>query len=134
MTDQPSRAGGCICGQVRFVATGAPVNVRVCHCTLCQRAMAGPFFARALYDAPQVALTGETIGFHTSPDLRRFSCARCGGRVGAERLSAARIALSLATFDAPHDLAPDCHFFTSTKAPWLVLGDGMPQYEERPPG
>ena len=32
----PQIAGGCLCGKVRYSASGDPVFVGVCHCTDCQ--------------------------------------------------------------------------------------------------
>ncbi len=29
--------GGCLCGEVRYRTTSAPVHVTICHCTFCQR-------------------------------------------------------------------------------------------------
>lgn len=34
------------------------------------------------------------------------------------------------TFDEPDLFPPDHHIFTSTKVPWLKLGDDIPQSEE----
>ena len=76
-----SLAGGCLCGQVRYEARGQPLNVRCCHCTLCQKAGGAPFFARAMFALGDVTLTGETLDHPTSDRVMRRSCARCGALV-----------------------------------------------------
>jgi len=55
------RAGGCVCGAVRFVATGEPLRVTICHCTWCQRRTGTAFGTEVVYQAGQVALTGGEI-------------------------------------------------------------------------
>ncbi|WP_438364134.1 GFA family protein [Xenorhabdus cabanillasii] len=29
--------GGCLCGNIRFIATGIPDNLHTCSCTMCQK-------------------------------------------------------------------------------------------------
>ncbi|WP_421933519.1 GFA family protein [Phenylobacterium sp.] len=129
-----SLTGGCLCGQVRYEARGQPLNVRCCHCTLCQKAGGAPFFARAMFAAEDLTLTGETLDYPTSARVMRRSCARCGTLVFSQPNDPpARIAIALATLDDPDAIAPDMHIFTSTKLAWLKLDDGLPQYLERPP-
>lgn len=121
--------GGCLCGAVRFVARGTPVNVRVCHCRLCQKATGQPFFARALYSEAAVTVSGETMRYASSEALWRVSCPACGTRLFAHRPSAGRISAGLGTFDEPNVLRPDCHMFVAHKLDWLTLDDGLPQFE-----
>jgi hypothetical protein len=118
---------------VRFTVTGEPENVRLCHCRLCQKAMGAPVFARALFPQSAIRLEGETERFPTSERLSRVFCPKCGTRVMAERADGSFAGLPLTLFDDPDGWAVECHMFTSTKVPWLVLGDGLPQHLDRPP-
>jgi hypothetical protein len=126
--------GGCLCGQVRFEARGAPANVRICHCRLCQKSMGSPFFARAIFALDRITVTGRTARYASSAKLQRVFCPTCGSRLMAERPEMNRAGIALALFDDPGALPPpECHFWTSSKAPWLTLNDGLPQYPEWPP-
>jgi hypothetical protein len=127
------RSGGCLCGQVRFRTTGEPLNVRVCHCRSCQRAMAGPFFARALFAGGAYSIEGPLGRHATSDHLERVWCTACGVRVMAERRDGSAAGLALTLFDEPGAFRPDCHIFVEDKVPWLVLDDGLPQHAQRPP-
>jgi hypothetical protein len=123
--------GGCLCGQVRWRAVAEPANVRVCHCRNCQRAVGGPFFARAMFLADHIERTGETTRWPTSERVDRLSCARCGTPVFAEpKDPPARLGVALATLDDPGALVPEVHIWVSERLEWAPLDDGLPQYPQ----
>jgi len=127
----PIYEGGCLCGQVRWRASAAPANVRVCHCGLCQRATGAPFFARAIFLESAFEWSGEVTRWPTSPRIDRLSCARCGTPMFAEPKDApARVGVSLATLDEPGALRPEVHIWTSAKLPWVAIDDGLPRFAE----
>ena len=127
-------SGGCLCGQVRWRASAAPANVRVCHCRNCQRATGAPFFARAVFLARDIERSGETTRWPTSPRIDRLSCARCGTAMFAEpKDPPARLGVSLATLDEPNALTPQMHIWVGEKLDWIVIEDGRPQHAEGAP-
>src|SRR4029434_4040629 len=100
------REGGCLCGAVRFKAEGEPVNVRICHCRNCQKAMGSPFFARALFDQKALTVEGETARYPTSAALARVFCKICGTRLFAWRKQPAVAGVALAASAAATPFGP----------------------------
>lgn len=125
--------GGCLCGASRYVAYGEPINVRVCHCRVCQRSLGAAFNARVLMPLSAVTMTGPLGRRNSSPVLVRGFCTVCGTSLFTERASAGVIGLTCGSLDAPEDFQPTEHIWTSSKQAWLTLGDGLPQYPEGAP-
>lgn len=130
----PPYWGGCRCGAVRFQVRAAPMNVRVCHCRICQKTTGQPFFARAMFARDAVEISGRTERHPSSARIDRAFCPRCGTPLFAEPKDApARIGVSLGAFDDANALPPTEHIFVASKVDWLQLDDGLPQFQERPP-
>ena len=68
-----------------------------------------------------------------SPDLIRGFCPRCGTSIFTKRLSNSRLAVTSGSLDDPSIFKPDMHFWVSSKQPWVVFGDGLPQLPEAAP-
>src|SRR3954468_25007493 len=92
-------SGGCLCGGVRYTVTGRPMQVLVCHCTMCQRATGSAFSVEPVFLKERVTLQGDSLAVykHRSPDHGRlfdFSfCRTCGNRIGLtlERFPAVQV-------------------------------------------
>jgi hypothetical protein len=126
--DAMIREGGCLCGVVRFRCEGEPINVRICHCRNCQKAMGSPFFARALFDQKALTVEGETARYASSEVLDRVFCKTCGTRLFAWRKKPAVAGVALAAFDDRNAYAPTDHMWVTEKMDWVRLEDGLPQY------
>ena len=125
-----TREGGCLCGAVRFEAKGKPINVRICHCRNCQKAMGSPFFARALYEQSALTVTGDTGRYPSSDRIERVFCTRCGTRLFSWRRDGSAAGVALATFDDRNAFAPTEHIWVSEKIAWVRFDDGLPQHSE----
>src|SRR5450759_578321 len=122
------REGGCLCGAVRFRAEGEPINVRICHCRNCQKAMGSPFFARALFDQKALTVAGDTASYASSETLDRVFCKASGTRLFSWRRNGTAAGVALAVFDDRNAFAPTEHIWVSEKMHWVRLDDGLPQY------
>jgi hypothetical protein len=127
------REGRCLCGAVRFKAKGEPINVRICHCRNCQKAMGSPFYARALYPQTAIEVAGDTGSYASSPTLGRVFCKACGTRLFSWRANGTAAGIALAVFDDRHAFAPTEHIWVSEKMNWVKIDDGLPQYPQGSP-
>jgi hypothetical protein len=72
------KTGGCLCGAVRFAARPKNHDVGVCHCSMCRRWAAGPFFAMECEGAVQVADKTNLGVYRSSEWAERCFCKTCG--------------------------------------------------------
>jgi hypothetical protein len=127
------REGGCLCGAVRFKTEDEPLNVRICHCRSCQKAMGSPFYARALFDQRAFKVEGETVPYLSSPALERVFCKKCGTRLFSRRTNGTVVGVALAAFDDRNAFRPTEHIWLSEKMDWVRVDDGLKQYQETVP-
>ena len=93
MSDERSFSGGCQCGAVRFRAShlGRP---SICHCRMCQKAVAGPFAALVEIPHGDFAWTrGLPSTFRSSSLAERDFCAACGTPLSYRKLNGSVIEL-----------------------------------------
>lgn len=128
------REGGCLCGRVRFTASGEPLAKAWCHCPSCRRAAGAPVVAWAMYPMEQVRFTAESLSrFESSPGAVRGFCTNCGTSLSYEgEVIPGLIDLTIASFDEPAALAPDIHIWHRHRLPWQIVEDGAVIFDELP--
>ena len=114
--------GGCLCGDVRFVATGRPWRVGVCHCLDCRKHHGAPFHASAIFPHAAVRVDGATREY-----AGRHFCPRCGSSVFGR--SGDEIELNLGALDAPDQFAPTYELWTIRRESWLPAFPVAHRYE-----
>jgi hypothetical protein len=104
--------GGCLCGAVRLVASGAPYRVGICHCLDCRKHHGAVFFAAAIFPAAAVQITGQ-VGDYKG----RCFCPICGSSVFAR--SGDEIEVHLGALDVPNQFQPTYENWTIRRENWL---------------
>lgn len=121
------RAGGCLCGTVRYEVSGEPLRVGLCHCTDCRKESGSAFVAFGVWPREAFRSTGET----TCYEGRSF-CPTCGARLFC--LREREVEIRIGSLDAaPTDLAPSYENWTKRREHWLAAQPGREQYDEDRP-
>ena len=61
--------GGCLCGDVRIVASGRPYRVGICHCLDCRKQHGALFHASAIFPRDAVRISANVdAGFSVNVD------------------------------------------------------------------
>jgi len=126
-------AGGCLCGACRYETDAEPINIRACHCRVCQKAIGASFNARVLVPLDTLTISGPVGWYPSSDDLERGFCPQCGSTLFSKRVSANIIGLTMGSLDDPDRFFPAEHIWVSSKQAWLVLADDLPAHEEAAP-
>ncbi|RUU42229.1 GFA family protein [Mesorhizobium sp. M6A.T.Ca.TU.002.02.2.1] len=118
LDNRPVYTGGCQCGAVRFRIEGALGDASVCHCRMCQKA-SGNFYLPlvSVRDAKLDWTRGEPKRFRSSSAALRGFCADCGTPLTFEAPDG--IALAIAAFDDPEEIAPTIQWGIEAKLPYV---------------
>jgi len=133
MNDPIVHEGGCLCGEIRWRATGESRYLIHCHCGQCRRQSGSAFVSAAGFRPDAVSwLNAEPSFFQSSPNAKRGFCPRCGSSISWHYRDD-EIAIFVGSFDHPEGLQPIAHMMTERQLPWLKIDDGLPRYPRFPP-
>lgn len=132
----PVFEGGCLCGAVRYRASGEVSHPTLCHCRTCRRAAGAPVVAWITVPIARFAFTrGAPVEFRSSPPVTRGFCGVCGTPLTYRHSSFPdSIDVTTASCDDPEAFPPADHTWTSDGISWMQVDDGSPRHRGRRDG
>lgn len=123
-----THTGGCLCGAVRYRASGPLRGVVACHCTQCRRT-SGHHAAMTSVREDKLSLSvAEGLAWYRSSETaERGFCNRCGSNLFWRPAGEERIAITAGSLDAPTHLEISEHIFVADKSDYYEISDGKPQ-------
>ena len=123
-------SGGCLCGALRYRATGTARNLCYCHCESCRRAAGSPTVPWATFERAHFQLLrGALSEYRSSARVLRGFCAACGTSLTYRSDNRpTEIDVTLGTLDEPTRLVPQMHVWVADKLPWVTIADALPQW------
>ena len=128
--------GGCLCGAVRYVIEGEPINSGICHCETCRRAASAPRLPFLGVKSAVFRFTqGEPADYASSPGVVRSFCGRCGSPLTYRRKDTPD-ALDVMTMslDDPGAAPPTFHVWVDEAQDWDRLAGDLTAYAHERPG
>lgn len=124
-------AGGCLCGAVRYEATGPFRDVVVCHCGQCRK-WHGAAPGYTAVDKPRFRLTAgedKLRWYDSSPEAKRGFCAVCGSSLFWQGNTRPHISIAAGTLDGPTGLVTKAHYMTEHKGDFYELPPGAREWD-----
>jgi hypothetical protein len=137
--DGDKAEGGCLCGEIRYVATGPAMFVSQCCCKDCQKATGTGHTTIVGLRRSQLDLRGTpktyTNAGETGGSVTRHFCGACGGRLyttgdlpGDEVLI-----LQAGSLDHPGVVSPESVIYTRDAVAWDFFDPDLPKFEAMQP-
>ena len=128
------RAGGCLCGAVKFELRGKSTSVSYCHCSMCRK-WHGHLGAYAAVDRADFALTEERglKWFASSEKVRRGFCVECGSSLFCDTEGYPKMAFCPGSLDEPTGLKSRAHIYVASKGDYYAMSDdGLLRFDTMP--
>lgn len=123
-------SGGCLCGAVRFEASGPFRDVVVCHCGQCRK-WHGAAPGYTAVDQPRFRLTAgedKLRWFDSSADAKRGFCQICGSSLFWQGKGRPHISIAAGSLDGPTGLVTKAHYMTAYKPDYYELPAGAREW------
>ena len=129
--ERPLGTGGCLCGNVRYEATGKALGSMLCHCRICQKFSGAPILGGTTFLTEALHFTkGSPKFFQSSKIAKRGFCGDCGTALvyrGLVGVWTKWIMVFTASLDEPEKFPPTYHLGIESAMPWLDIHDDFPR-------
>ena len=128
--------GGCLCGAIRYRATGDPYKSSYCHCSWCRKLTGAPVAAWLLYNSDQIEfIKGSPQKYASSPGVLQGFCPVCGTPLWWESMwdNKPIQMVTIGSLDNPEVYPPDRHAFCHNQISWFEVADNLPRYQQSSP-
>jgi hypothetical protein len=131
--------GSCLCGEIGYEITGAPVRMMNCHCSRCRLGRAAAHATNVFYRLDQFRwVRGAPLVTEYKVPGARFHtvafCSRCGAKVPRPSPERGVVAIPAGSLDTDPGMRAQAHIFAADKAPWFDITGPLPQFPGMPPG
>jgi hypothetical protein len=125
-------AGECYCRAVGYTVAGEFAYAMNCHCSNCRRTTGAAFkpFAGIARDKLSVIRGADKLKTYGDEANHDAHCGRCGSLLYSVVRDGAFVHVAMGTLVDDPSIRPTAHIFVGSKAPWFVITDDLPQYQE----
>ena len=129
-SSNPAITGRCLCGDIRYVCTGPPIDVAYCHRESCRRHSSAPVALFVTVAVEALRFTqGMPTAYVSSPGVTRTHCGRCGSPIAYHAASSPdRIDLYAGTLNEPAAIVPEYHIHAAEQLAWFEVADSLPRH------
>jgi hypothetical protein len=130
--------GSCLCGDVAYEITGAPLRMFYCHCSRCRRGRSAAHGANVFYKAEGFRWTrgADLVQDYPLPGAQYFGtafCRRCGSEMPRVSAQTGIASVPAGSLDSDPGITPDGHIFVDSRAPWFEVTGDVPRFAAMPP-
>lgn len=132
---QVTLKGSCLCGAVKYQASGDPQRFYHCHCSRCRKS-SGTGHATNLFliNGNLLFTDGEALlKQYKVPEAKRFSrqfCSEYGSQVARFVPELNGAVIPAGSLDDEIPIKPQARIFWDSRADWSCDGDTLPRYAE----
>ena len=129
-------SGSCLCGAVRYRATGEVQRFYHCHCSRCRK-ISGTGHASNLFLKGTLTWESgeELLRSYKLPEAERFTntfCDTCGSRLPRFIEDYGMVFIPAGSLDDEPAMGPQARIFTGSRATWSCDSAELTEFDEYP--